>query len=153
MHTTGTVHLGCIDCHGGKADVQPPAGAQKGSAAYEQAKKQAHPQPRIPRAVDAAPPIRCAPTREWLKEEQRIHPVRQSWRSARGRRNLRSAGCHAKEVRAVQTSMMTHGAMLWEAALYNNGAFPYKNARFGESYSPDGTAAALQTYPPPIARN
>jgi len=32
-----------------------------------------------------------------------------------------TAGCHAKEVRAVQTSMMTHGAMLWAAALYNNG--------------------------------
>ena len=34
--------------------------------------------------------------------------------------------------------MMTHGGMLWQAALYNNGGFPYKNARFGESYSPDG---------------
>ena len=34
--------------------------------------------------------------------------------------------------------MMTHGAMLWEAALYNNGGFPYKDARFGESYSADG---------------
>ena len=46
--------------------------------------------------------------------------------------------CHAREARAVQTSMMTHGGMLWQAALYNNGGYPYKNARFGESYSPDG---------------
>jgi len=46
--------------------------------------------------------------------------------------------CHAREVRAVQTSMMTHGGMLWQAALYNNGGFPYKTARLGESYSPDG---------------
>ena len=32
-------------------------------------------------------------------------------------------------------------------ALYNNGGFPYKNARFGESYSPDGTAAADREFP------
>ena len=31
--------------------------------------------------------------------------------------------------------MMTHGGMLWGAALYNNGSFPLKNTRFGESYS------------------
>src|SRR5579863_7404241 len=45
--------------------------------------------------------------------------------------------------------MMTHGAMLWQAALYNNGAFAYKDARFGESYSPDGIAQRLNNYPPP----
>src|SRR5690348_8869342 len=38
MHSTGTVRLGCTDCHGGKADVQPPTGAQTDSAQYEQAK-------------------------------------------------------------------------------------------------------------------
>ena len=32
-------------------------------------------------------------------------------------------------------SMMTHGAMLWGAALYNNGGFHFKDPRFGESYS------------------
>ena len=26
--------------------------------------------------------------------------------------------------------MMTHGAMLWGAALYNNGGVPFKNAAF-----------------------
>src|SRR4051812_41346223 len=45
MHSTGTVRLGCTDCHGGHPDVQPPSGAQKGAASYEQAKKQAHPKP------------------------------------------------------------------------------------------------------------
>ncbi|MBV9958731.1 MAG: hypothetical protein JO360_09935, partial [Acidobacteria bacterium] len=29
--------------------------------------------------------------------------------------------CHATESKAVARSMMTHGAMLWGAALYNNG--------------------------------
>ncbi len=46
-----------------------------------------------------------------------------------------SAGCHASEVRNVSTSMMTTGGMLWGAALYNNGAYPHKDTRFGESYS------------------
>ena len=50
-----------------------------------------------------------------------------------------SAGCHTSEVRAVQTSMMTTGGILWGAALYNNGAYPYKDTRFGESYARDGT--------------
>ena len=30
--------------------------------------------------------------------------------------------------------MMTTGGMLWGAALYNNGAYPHKDTRFGESY-------------------
>jgi len=34
-------------------------------------------------------------------------------------------------------------------ALYNNGAAPYKNARFGESYAPDGTPQRLQAFPAP----
>src|SRR5271155_5141700 len=46
MHTTGTVQLACVDCHGGKADVQKPAGSEKGSAPYQQAKEQAHPHTR-----------------------------------------------------------------------------------------------------------
>ena len=33
---------------------------------------------------------------------------------------------------------MTHGAMLWGAALYNNGAYPFKNDQFGEFYTRDG---------------
>jgi hypothetical protein len=45
--------------------------------------------------------------------------------------------------------MMTHGAMLWGAALYNNGAIPLKNPFFGESYAPDGSPERLQTYPAP----
>ena len=39
--------------------------------------------------------------------------------------------------------------MLWQAALYNNGGAPYKNARYGESYAPDGTPQRLQAFPPP----
>ena len=48
--------------------------------------------------------------------------------------------CHSSENYAVSNSMMRHGAMLWGAALYNNGGFPLKDARFGESYSSENGA-------------
>jgi hypothetical protein len=51
--------------------------------------------------------------------------------------------CHAPEVEANDNSMMRHGAMLWGAALYNNGGFPIKDARFGEAYA-DETGAPLR---------
>jgi hypothetical protein len=47
--------------------------------------------------------------------------------------------------------MMTHGAMLWGAALYNNGAYPLKAAHFGESYSHRGVAQRLLSVPSPSA--
>src|ERR1700730_19186155 len=45
MHATGTVILGCADCHGGNASVRIAAGAATGSSEYDQAQRQAHPQP------------------------------------------------------------------------------------------------------------
>lgn len=55
-----------------------------------------------------------------------------------------AAGCHGAVrpvgtgdlVTKVRKSLMTHGGFLYGAALYNNGAFPLKDAHFGESYSP-----------------
>ena len=46
---------------------------------------------------------------------------------------------------------MRHGGMLWGAALYNNGSFPFKNTQFGEFYIADGTPAIGNTVPPPTA--
>ena len=63
--------------------------------------------------------------------------------------HLSCGNCHADQVLQVTKSMMTHGAMLWGAALYNNGSVPFKWARFGESYSMNGTPQRLQTVPPP----
>jgi len=144
MHITGTVHLACIDCHGGQGMVMRPAASDM--RAYETAKHQAHPQPRNSSYADSsANPVRAYT--DWLKEDKEyirfINPG-----------DLRvvdetCGNCHAKEVRAVQTSMMTHGGMLWQAALYNNGGFPYKNARFGESYSLDGQPQKITMYPAP----
>ena len=85
MHTTGTVRLGCADCHGGNVDVLPPAGAQKGSAAYDEAKKKAHPKPSIPGMwQSSANPVRAL--HRVAERDQGIHQVRQSGRPARGAR-------------------------------------------------------------------
>ncbi len=47
--------------------------------------------------------------------------------------------------------MMTTGGLLWGAALYNNGAYPYKDSRFGESDSRDGAPQSVRTIPQPLA--
>jgi hypothetical protein len=148
MHTTGTVRLGCTDCHGGNAGVMPPTGAQKGAAGYDEAKKKAHPKPSLPDLWrSSANPVR--PFTEWLKETKEYIQFVNPGDLRVAPQTCGSAGCHTKEVFAVRTSMMTTGAMLWEAALYNNGGFPYKDAKFGESYSADGIAQRLNNYPPP----
>jgi hypothetical protein len=41
--------------------------------------------------------------------------------------------------------MMRHGAMLWGAALYNNGGAPDKNYRFGQAYGLDGVPLRLES--------
>ena len=51
--------------------------------------------------------------------------------------------CHQAIIKNVGHSMMRHGAMLWGAALYNNGAYPAKNYRFGQAYGADGVALRL----------
>jgi hypothetical protein len=60
-----------------------------------------------------------------------------------------SSDCHQQETAAVSRSMMTHGGMLWAAALYNNGGYPIKDMRFGESYSEEGDPQRLIQVPQP----
>src|SRR5207245_10333767 len=61
------------------------------------------------------------------------------------------ASCHehVDDTLNVPRSTMAHGAMLWGAALYNNGGFPIKDAHFGESYTDDGQPQALFQLPAP----
>jgi len=150
MHPTGTVRLGCADCHGGDFAVRLPAGAQPGSAPYDEAKRKAHPRPRLPALwPSAANPVR--PYTRWLEESPDYIRFVNPGDLRVADQTCGAAGCHAAEVRAVRTSMMTHGAMLWGAALYNNGSFPLKDYRFGESYGRDGRPQRLRTQPPPTA--
>ncbi|MCZ7648707.1 MAG: hypothetical protein M5U26_26195 [Planctomycetota bacterium] len=53
--------------------------------------------------------------------------------------------CHAGYTERVSSSMMAHGAMLWNAALYNNGGNNQKWGRYGEAYFYDGKPARLNS--------
>jgi hypothetical protein len=131
MHATD-VGLSCVDCHGGngKATTQ----------------EEGHVKPRYPKAwPSAANPVRSYTllNRESPEFIRFVNPG-----------DLRVADkacgdCHPDEVASVRKSMMTHGGMLWGAALYNNGAFPLKDTRFGESYSAQGVPQRAQTVPLP----
>jgi hypothetical protein len=150
MHNTGTVRLGCTDCHGGNAEIGLPAGVARASAEYAEVKKQAHPRPRFAEnARSSANPMRAYT--QWLKEDAEYIKFINPGDLRVAEQTCGGSGCHSAEVQRVRTSMMTHGAMLWGAALYNNGAVPLKNPFFGESYGPDGKPQRLQTFPPPTA--
>jgi len=148
MHPTGTVRLACTDCHGGDATAILPSGMKPGAAEYEQLKNRAHPQPTDSALAGASgnPPRLYT---KWLRENYAYVRFVDPGDLRVAAETCGGNGCHASEVRKVKTSMMTHGGMLWGAALYNNGSFPLKNARFGESYSSDGQPQALFTIPTP----
>ena len=147
MHPFGPNNIGCSDCHGGAFDVMRPEGTNRGDKAFEDAKDRAHVKAKYPDIWKrdgkrtGANPIRLTAqmNRESLEYIQFVNPG--DLRVAD--RTCGVSGCHEKEAANVDTSMMKHGAMLWEAALYNNGGFLYKNARFGESYSKEGQPERL----------
>jgi hypothetical protein len=137
MHTAKHVVLGCTDCHGGN----PARGLKK---------EQAHILPRNKNfwRTSANPPN----SNVWLNHEspefiQFINPG--DLRVAQ-----RACGlCHGEIIRNVDHSMMNHGAMLWGAALYNNGSFYLKNYRFGQAYGADGAPLRLVNYTPVTPRD
>jgi hypothetical protein len=134
-HPPNITTLGCTDCHGGDPTTD--------------VKELAHVQPRFPEAwASSANPIRSYTLLNHESPEfiQFVNPG--DLRVA----HIACTGCHnghANVVGQVHKSMMTHGAMLWGAALYNNGAVPFKRARFGEAYSMHGKPVRLQTVPAP----
>src|SRR5580700_826805 len=150
MHPTGTVRLACVDCHGGDATAILPSGSQPGSAEYAQLKGRAHPQPTDSAlaGVSANPPRLYT---EWLRENYAYVRFVNPGDLRVAAQTCGTAGCHASEVLKVKTSMMTHGGMLWGAALYNNGSVPFKNTMFGESYSADGLPQTIRAMPAPTA--
>ena len=127
MHASPNVVLGCIDCHGGN----PTPGLTQ---------RKAHVPPRNPVFWESS--ANPSDSTVLLNHEspefiQFVNPG-----------DLRVAdkacgSCHQAIVQNVGHSMMRHGAMLWGAALYNNGAYPAKNYRFGQAYGPDGVPLRL----------
>ncbi|HYR23386.1 MAG TPA: hypothetical protein VEP30_10760 [Chthoniobacterales bacterium] len=131
------VVLGCTDCHGGN----PARGLTK---------EQAHILPKNKEfwKTSAKPPNSNA----WLNHESPefirfLNPG--DLRVAEQSCGL----CHGEIIRNVDHSMMNHGAMLWGAALYNNGAYPQKNYRFGQGYAADGSPLKLINYTPVTAED
>ena len=148
MHASGTVRLGCLDCHGGNNEVRIGKGISSKSDEYSRLKRRAHPQPKVLKIAPADPERSYT---DWLREDWNYVRFVNPGDLRVAEKTCGSSGCHTAEVRRVQTSMMTHGAMLWGAALYNNGAFPLKTPHFGESYSEDGRPQRLMTFPAPTA--
>jgi hypothetical protein len=133
-HFKETVHLGCVDCHGGDPDAAT--------------KDLAHVLPSHPEAwLSSANPARSYTLLNHERPEfiRFVNPG--DLRIAHI--GCAASGCHPREVLQNRMSMMTHGCMLWGAALYNNGSVPDKWARYGESYSMNGVPQRLQTVPPP----
>ena len=133
-HFSKALNIGCTDCHGGNADCTT--------------KDQAHELPRFPDAwPTAGNPIRNYTVLNHERPEFIRFMNPGDLRVAHI--SCGTAGCHPKETLQVKKSMMTHGCMLWGAALYNNGSVPFKWPRYGESYSMHGVPQRLQTVPPP----
>jgi hypothetical protein len=140
MHASEKVVLGCTDCHGGDASVRSSDPRDAG------ARRRAHVQPRHPeRWTSSGNPERSytALLDEDLAFVRFVNPG--DLRAAA----LACGACHADAVFNNHKSMMTHGGMLYGAALYNNGVLPGKDPIVGESYGPDGLPRRVNTVPVP----
>ena len=144
--------LSCTTCHGGNP---VPRKTSDDPGEIERVKRAAHVQPRFPE--------------EWKRngkytganpERTNTLLARESWEFVRfinpgdirvADKTCGNSGCHETQTKNVARSMMAHGSMLWGAALYNNGDFPVKDARFGESYNESGAPQTLIQTPNPTA--
>jgi hypothetical protein len=149
MHPTKTVHLLCTQCHGGNAEISVAPNTNPNSPDYTSAKTKAHVQPGTQAFRKETTRPRQRLYTEWLKESAQYIKFINPGDLRIAPETCGASNCHADEVRAVSTSMMTHSGMLWGAALYNNGGSPHKNTHFGESYNREGQPQSLKTIPPP----
>jgi hypothetical protein len=131
-HASRTVHIGCVDCHGGDADATDRLKAHVLSG---------------DRAKDDRSAVLPSEADSWHRQDAEyvkfVNPG-----------DLRIAKetcgvCHPVHSRNTNSSLMAHGSMLWGAVLYNNGSFPLKRPHFGEAYDRDGNPVRLQTVPAP----
>src|SRR5262245_43124814 len=138
------VGLSCTACHGGNP---VPTKTSNDPQEIDRVKKQAHVQSRFP-----AYWRRNGKDSSANPERTNALLAKESWEFVRfiNPGDLRvvsttcaGSACHDVESKNVARSMMAHGAMLWGAALYNNGSFHLKDARFGESYTSEGTPQTL----------
>ncbi len=145
MHAANTVSAGCTDCHGGNSSVTVAAGVRRGDRAFDDAQRQAHVLPQLDIWASSANPENVW----WETPREDADFIRFNNPGDLRVADQSCGQCHASEVYLAKKSPMRHGSMLWAAALYNNGSFPFKDARFGEFLMPDGTPATAYQNPPP----
>jgi hypothetical protein len=153
MHQREVAGLTCVDCHGGHADVVIPVRITFTDPHFSELKSRAHVRPRLPDLwrSSANPPVPAGLTLQESTDYIRfVNPG--DLRAA----DAACASCHnnASEqfaVNHVHSSMMTHGAMLWEAALYNNGDIARKNAVYADFYDINGKPALATAVPLPTS--
>ncbi|MCE9592187.1 MAG: hypothetical protein K8S99_16910 [Planctomycetes bacterium] len=164
MHPGRTLAIGCADCHGGDATVTRAENIEPGTTPYYALMHNAHVPPRNLAAWFGDDLIDGRPFGEHAGHDDPAAAHRRRRRTdVYALLNQESpefvrfinpgdlrvadfacAACHAEQVTAVRQGMMTHGAMLWSAALYNNGSVPNKLPVYGESYSPFGLPQELR---------
>ncbi len=152
MHRYGPTVTGALDkLNNGKDGMGLTCTACHGGNPVAITKEEAHVQPRFPK--------------EWMRQGKFRVPEnsgpllnRESAEFVRflnpgdlrvAQTTCGSSDCHSTEAKGATRSMMAHGAMLWGAALYNNGGYPIKDATFGESYSTSGAPLTLIQIPQP----
>ncbi|NVM77970.1 hypothetical protein FHW83_003794 [Duganella sp. SG902] len=140
MHANPGVVLGCTDCHGGNASVIGEG--KPDSPAYRSALDAAHILPRNEKYWKY--PSSANPQGSYAKLNQE-HPAYIRFINPGDLRVARDAcgACHLPIIQAQERSLMATSAMLWGGASYNNGILPYKRYILGESYTPEGAAAAI----------
>jgi len=133
-HCKPTLRIGCTDCHGGDASCNDKA--------------KAHVTPRYPQFW----PTAANPTRTYTllnHESPEFIRFMNPGDLRVAHISCGTSGCHPKEVQTNRKQIMATGAMLWGAALYNNGSVPFKRARYGEAYSTNGAPLRIISNPPP----
>lgn len=149
-HCKTTVRIGCTDCHGGNPNITRP---DTGPGYPPRDPNTARSCPSAPNAKQPGAWRNSAnPIRSYTLLNQESPEYIRFVNPGDSRVSHISCGttnCHSNIVMQVRKSMMTHGCMLWGAALYNNGSVPYKIPRHGELYSMTGVPLRIQTNPPP----
>ena len=154
MHNSPNVVLGCVDCHGGNAAdalTKQFAGFGQDKAKYDAFKNASHVQPLNKEFwKTSANPIESTVllNHESPQFIQFVNPgdlrvAEKACGVCHGAEAAKNGSADGDIVTQNTHSMMNHGAMLWAAAAYNNGAFHLKNPLFGQDYNAVGEPLAL----------
>lgn len=130
MHTDGDGEIGitCVDCHGGD-----------GSASDKQ---RAHIQPRQPDIFATS----ANPVRSYAALNDESYDFVRFMNPGDFRVASDACGaCHDQIVNRMLSSIMGTGALVAQAAFYNNGVLAAKRPVYGEAYLPDGTPAVIRS--------